>query len=82
MANVQHDPSNSWHLQKQVPVALILATFVNFSAIVWQAATLTAQVETLRIKVEKMDDLSTRLVKVETKLDMAISMLDNRLPPK
>lgn len=74
------DPAGgNFHIDKRVPVALIVTMLVQTAGIVWWAATLQAAqaqalVDNQRIesRVERMetlrDDLSVRVIRIEEKL--------------
>jgi len=74
------DPAGgNFHIDKRVPVALIVTMLVQTAGVVWWAATLqAAQAQALvdgrRIesRVERMetqrDDLTTRVIRIEEKL--------------
>lgn len=44
-----------WHLDKRVPVALILTLFVQTAAAVWWLAGLSADVEAMKIRQDRQD---------------------------
>lgn len=45
MSNVDPAQLGGWHLDKRLPIALIVTLFLQFSAIVWWGATATAQID-------------------------------------
>lgn len=59
----------TWHLNKRVPVALILAIFVQTMAGVWWLATLSSRVSNAEVWINRNDKLETRLTKMETILE-------------
>jgi hypothetical protein len=67
---------SQWHLNKKVPVTIIVVLAFQLVALVWQAATVNAQVAALQLKVERMEDMNARLVRVETKLDNLIYLVN------
>lgn len=48
-------PGESWHLDKRVPVALIIALLAQFSAGVWFMSSLAKDVQTNRANITKLD---------------------------
>lgn len=64
-------PSDSrWHLDKRVPIALIVTIAIQTGSIVWWAATVTARLERLEEKTAVVAPQSDRLTKVEVQLEV------------
>lgn len=77
---------NGWHLDKKVPIALILAMLVQTATIVWWASAITARVGTLEAKAVRGDAqvadiaalkvqlqaLDARTARIEDKVDRLI----------
>lgn len=70
---------SQWHLDKRVPIALVVTIMLQTAGIVWWAATLTANQERLNEKVveqqaqinrfiNERDDNRDRLTRLETQL--------------
>jgi len=59
----------TWHLDKRVPVALILAIFIQTIAGAWWLATLNNRVSNAELWISRNDKLETRLTKMETILE-------------
>src|SRR3546814_15995778 len=66
----------SWHLDRRVPLALILALTVQTGGIVWWAATLQANGEALQSRVEKLEaqassglQIGERIARLEERLE-------------
>ncbi len=57
-------PNENWHLDKKVPIAIILAIVVQTCALVWWAAKLDARVSTLEVH----DGDQQRFLEASTKL--------------
>lgn len=63
------DPAtSSWHLDKRVPIALIVTLLLQGAGFVWWSATLSARVENIERTVAASADQGSRLVRVETQL--------------
>lgn len=81
------DPSVRWKLDKHIPVALIFAILIQSGMGLWWAATTSARVDALErdrsaavlavdVASRASAALSERLVKLETKFDGAIDILN------
>jgi len=60
---------SSWHLDRKVPVAIILALLMQTGGIVWWGATAAERLNALERKVESAAPQADRLTKVETRLE-------------
>jgi uncharacterized coiled-coil protein SlyX len=49
------EPPNSWHLDKRIPIALILAVLAQTSAGVWWAATIEHRVQTAETRMTRLE---------------------------
>jgi hypothetical protein len=58
-----------WHLDRKVPIALILALGAQTSAVSWWAATLSARVDLLERQVLAIAPQSERIIRLESKVD-------------
>lgn len=64
MAN--SDPAASgWHLDKRVPLALIITIIIQTAGAFWWAATITARVDTIEGQIEAASGRGERLTRVE-----------------
>lgn len=57
-----------WHLDKRVPVALILAILLQTGSALWWAATVNARVERLEKDAAQTIGTDSRLVRLETQM--------------
>ena len=68
---------NQWHLSKSVPLALIVAIFMQTLGAVWWASSITEQVEDVVIQLRDNDEENLRqwgrINRVEDKVDIALS---------
>ncbi|MCE3233773.1 MAG: hypothetical protein K0R98_2030 [Rickettsiaceae bacterium] len=62
-------PSNKWHLDKRVPIAMLFALLANLLAGIWYAAKIDSRVAALEISTRDNNLVLERLVRVETQLD-------------
>ena len=62
----------AWHLDKLVPIALIITIVVQTIGIGWWAATITARLDTLEKRVDSAAPQADRLTRVEVKLETAV----------
>jgi len=69
-----HD--KQWHLDKRVPVALIIVIFIQTVSIVWWAATLSARVGYLEDANTSRQTYEARIITLEVTVRTAISTLD------
>lgn len=58
-----------WHLDKKVPLALILTMALQTTAVVWWASSLTERVSVLEKRVETTAPQAERLTRVEVKIE-------------
>lgn len=58
-----------WHLDRKVPIALILALAFQTSAVSWWAATLSARVDLLERQAVAIGPQAERIIRLETKVD-------------
>ena len=65
-----HDPASmSWHLDKRVPIALIVTIVLQTVGAVWFASALYARVEFLEQRVIASAPHSDRLTRVEVRIE-------------
>jgi Tfp pilus assembly protein PilO len=55
MSQTEHNPLDSWHLDRKVPVALIFAIAVQTIGAVWWAATISQRVETIERRTTALE---------------------------
>ncbi len=70
------DNASGWHLDKRVPIALILALGVQVMAGVWAAATLSARVDAIETWVADNKRVSDRLTRMETRQEYMIQTIE------
>lgn len=63
------DDDARWHLDKRVPIALIVTIAVQTAGIVWWAAQATERIASLERRVEVSAPQADRLTRVEVKLE-------------
>lgn len=59
-----------WHLDRKVPVAIILTIMLQTGGIVWWAASAEARLNTLERTVQSTAPQGDRLTRVETRLEV------------
>lgn len=62
------DDRRRWHIDKTVPLAALLAAAIQFVALVWWGAMMTARVEQLERQQTAAAPQAERLIRVEEKL--------------
>jgi len=65
----QVEADASWHLDKKVPIAMILAILMQTGGIVWWGATASERLNALERKADAVAPQAERLARVETKLE-------------
>lgn len=65
----QIEADTAWHLDKKVPIALIMTLLVQTGGIVWWGATTSERLNTLERKADQAATQPERLTRVETKLE-------------
>jgi hypothetical protein len=60
---------SSWHLDRKVPVAIIITILMQTGGIIWWGATAAERLSALERKVESAAPQAERLTKVETRLE-------------
>lgn len=58
-----------WHLDRRVPLALIVTILLQTGGIVWWAAGISARVDQLEKQHVSLSPSTERIVRVETKLE-------------
>jgi hypothetical protein len=61
---------NKWHLDKRVPIALIVTMMLQTGGIIWWAASASERLSALEKKVDSTAPQADRLTRVEVKLDV------------
>lgn len=78
-APVVDTSDKQWHLDRKVPIALILSLAINSATVIWFGAKLDSRVETLErqssISAPTATEQGTRLTRVEVKVDNLIDGL-------
>ena len=70
-------PSESyWHLDRRIPVALIVTIVLQTMAIVWWAASMNERLSSLEDRVNGMHDFGPRIIRLEEKQDGIRQRLD------
>jgi hypothetical protein len=65
-----HTEDGRWHLDRRVPIALIVAMVIQTGGIVWWAASASERLAALEKKVDSTAPQADRLTRVEVKLDV------------
>jgi hypothetical protein len=58
-----------WHLDRKVPIALIVALAAQTGAVSWWAATLSVRVDLLERQVTTIGPQAERIIRLESKVD-------------
>lgn len=66
----QESSESRWHLDKRVPIALIVTIAIQTGSIIWWAASVTARLERLEEKAAIVAPQDSRLTKVEVQLEV------------
>ena len=68
-----------WHLDKKVPLALILSLSVQTAAMIWWAATLSARVDDHDRRIERVEITGRTQADESRKASEALVRLDERM---
>ena len=68
-----------WHLDKRVPVALIITIVMQTIGIVWWAANLSARVDALEVRIREARDNQSRIVRLEANQAAVSRRMDRML---
>lgn len=63
------DDDGAWHLDRRVPIALILTLMIQTGGALWWAATATARLEQVEKRIEMSAPVTEKVIRVETKLE-------------
>lgn len=66
---VSDEQDKHWHLDKRVPVAIIVAIVVQTAGMVWWASSLSERVNTLERQAQSSAPQVERIVRLETQLE-------------
>ena len=69
---------NHWHLDKRVPIAIIVALAAQTAAIIWWAATMEARVSAIETTLLANANTSERLTRIEVILERVERRLDQQ----
>lgn len=67
-----NDEDRHWHLDRKVPIAIILTILVQTAGVAWLLATINARVETLERRVEATAPQADRITRLEVRLDYIV----------
>lgn len=67
---VDMESDRHWHVEKKIPLALILAILVQSAGFVWFGATLNARVNTLELNAAAAAPQADRLTRVEVQIEV------------
>lgn len=74
-----------WHLDKRVPIALIVTILIQTGAALWWAATVNARVDVLERQATATAPQDARLTRLEVKLEFmqeGIARIERALSPR
>lgn len=63
------DDNTKWHLDKKVPIAMIVTIAMQTAGFVWWAASLSERVNTLERDALRSAPYAERIVRLETKME-------------
>lgn len=69
MAQPEDPASGTWHLDKRVPLALIITILLQTGTIIWWAAGISARLDQVERQQQSAAPHSDRLTRVETRLE-------------
>src|SRR5580765_4125817 len=65
----QELPTNKWHVERGIPLALILGMVLQLGVFVWKVGEVSEKVATLEKRIEATGPWSERLVRLETQFE-------------
>lgn len=68
-------PDNQWHLDKKVPIALIVMMLAQTFAAGWWGATMAARVDQLEKQSAGRAPQAERIIRLEAKVDTIVDAL-------
>lgn len=69
MDNMNTDDFSHWHLDRRVPIALMLTIAVQTAAIVWWASSLSERVNTLERQIASITPQADRITRLEVNIE-------------
>jgi len=75
MTESERQYDREWHLDKKVPLALIVTLSLQTVAIVWWAASISARVDVLEQRVVAAAPQAERIIRLEAKLDNVVDKI-------
>ncbi len=67
--NNQDNKDNQWHLDKKVPISLILAIALQTGAAIWWVSAVDARVAALELKAAKAEAALSEVVQLRARVD-------------
>ncbi len=81
MSSIQDPGADTWHWDKRVPIAVIMALLLQFAGAVWWGAKTTSRLDVVERAVLVRDGDHERLVRVEATLqsiDARLARMEDR----
>jgi hypothetical protein len=75
------EPSG-WHLDKKVPIALIVTLFIYGGTFLWWASGITHRIQAIEAAVSQSADQQGRIIRLETQYDSiakALTRIEDKL---
>jgi hypothetical protein len=72
-------PPEAWHLDKRVPIALILTVAIQTGAMVWWAASISARVEMHERQIASLQSAEIAAAAETRRISETLARLDERL---
>ena len=69
-------PNGGWHLDKRVPIILIITIFIQTGSIIWWAASLSSRVSVLETAIMRDSTQEARIIRNETRVTTIENSLD------
>ena len=71
--------SDSWHLNKSVPISLIFALVVQAAAIVWTVSNMSSTIDRNAIEIVRLDARTSSLEKIVQEQAVAMARIDENI---
>jgi hypothetical protein len=81
MAGQQREPpqSDAWHLDKRVPIALVLSLAAQTIGIVWSAASMSGRVDDHGRRIVSLESADQRIAAEAARVSETLARVDERL---
>jgi hypothetical protein len=73
------ESKESWHLNKSVPISLIVALIMQAAAIVWTVSNMSSTIDRNAIEIVRLDARTSSLEKIVQEQAVAMARIDENI---